>query len=292
MEALIVFVLLVGIPLYFIMEYGSILLSIAIGFVALIIFVLIADAIATESQLKGIQYTLVVGRTNWMNTKTRPSGFSIGSRGSIRGYWRFREEVDHVEVKFEVHYEDGRVRMVTANEGTSKCDRLMSFVGSPPNRKENVPTQKAIEPQLTQTTTIQVARLEKVERKQDAITDLTQSQIAQKKKDEKRFAEVPFEVTPNEFNLAVHNPSCQMVKRSDGEYRIFIRFAITYNPSVKGVRNRCVKCATIDSAGRMTAVERECKVLDLSGSRLVEITFLENAEQEPAKVIVGLDRYT
>lgn len=144
---------LVGIPLYLIMEYGSILLAIAIGFVALIIFVLIVDAIATAAQLKGIQYALVVGKTNWMTTKTRPSGFSIGSRGSIRGYWRFREEVDHVEVKFEVHYEDGRVRIVTANEGTSKCDRLMSFVGAPPIRKENIPTQKAIEPAANETDT-------------------------------------------------------------------------------------------------------------------------------------------
>jgi len=82
-----------------------------------------------------------------------------------------------------------------------------------------------------------------------------------------------------------------MIRRASGEYRIEVRFAISYDPMVKGIRNRVITCATVDSAGRMTAVRRDNKVLDLSGSRMVDIMFWENAEQEPAKIVIGVDRY-
>lgn len=125
------YVLVFGGILYVLLMYGNIVGLVAIGFVVLAILGLVIQAIVDHCELKNIDYTVLLGRTRVMTTKTRPSGFSIGSKGHMRTYWRFREEVDHVDVDFEVHYQDGRVCQVTAREESGKFDKLHSYIGKP-----------------------------------------------------------------------------------------------------------------------------------------------------------------
>lgn len=289
----LVAVLIVGLPLYLLFTFWPYIALFAVIIVAVVIICVIANSAYVSAQLKNVQYAVIVGKTRVMTTKSRPSGYSISSRGNVRAYWRFRDEVDHIEVTFEVHYEDGKVRNITAHEDSELYNRLMPYVGVKP--KPPIPTPEP---------SIQIAELPKpVEisppkesiKYTNEVKTLPEAKPAEQpkpnRKEEKRFAEVPFEVAPNEYSLAISYPSCQMIRWASGEYRIEVRFAVSYDPTVKGVRNRVVTCATVDSSGRMTAVTRDNKVLDLSGSRIIDIMFWENAEQEPAKIVVGIDRY-
>ena len=289
----LVAVLIVGLPLYLLFTFWPYIALFAVIIVAVVIICVIANSAYVSAQLKNVQYAVIVGKTRVMTTKSRPSGYSISSRGNVRAYWRFRDEVDHIEVTFEVHYEDGKVRNITAHEDSELYNRLMPYVGVKP--KPPIPTPEP---------SIQIAELPKpVEisppkesiKYTNEVKTLPEAKPAEQpkpnRKEEKRFAEVPFEVAPNEYSLAISYPSCQMIRWASGEYRIEVRFSVSYDPTVKGVRNRVVTCATVDSSGRMTAVTRDNKVLDLSGSRIIDIMFWENAEQEPAKIVVGIDRY-
>lgn len=242
------------------------------------ITVLVVSAIEDSKQTQNVQYAVVVGRTKVMTTKSRPSGYSISSRGNVRGYWRFREEVDHIEIEFEVHYEDGRVRHVKATEGTGKCNRLLSFVGKEP--KPEPPKPKAVEPPKFVEVPKPIEPL-KIEQKNEP----------PKRKNGKYFIDIPFEIAPNEYGLTVSYPSCQIEKRNDGESRIHVRFTVSYDPTVKGVRNRVAICSAVDQAGRTMEVRKGSKVFDTSGSQMVDILFWENADEEPAKIVVGIDRY-
>lgn len=289
----LVAVLIVGVPLYLIFTYWPYIAIFAVLVVAAVIICVIANSAYVSAQLKNVQYAVILGKTRVMTTKSRPSGYSISSRGNFRAYWRFRNEVDHIEVEFEVHYESGEVRRITANEDSSLYNGLMPYVGAkpkPPIPNPAPPPQIAELPKL-----VEISPPKEPIKHMDEVKPLPEANPAEppkpKRKEEKRFAEVPFEVAPNEYSLEISYPSCQMIRRASGEYRIEVRFAISYDPMVKGIRNRVITCATVDSAGRMTAVRRDNKVLDLSGSRMADIMFWENAEQEPAKIVIGVDRY-
>lgn len=289
----LVAVLIVGVPLYLIFTYWPYIAIFAVLVVAAVIICVIANSAYVSAQLKNVQYAVILGKTRVMTTKSRPSGYSISSRGNFRAYWRFRNEVDHIEVEFEVHYESGEVRRITANEDSSLYNGLMPYVVAkpkPPITNPAPPPQIAELPKL-----VEISPPKEPIKHMDEVKPLPKANPAEppkpKRKEEKRFAEVPFEVAPNEYSLEISYPSCQMIRRASGEYRIEVRFAISYDPMVKGIRNRVITCATVDSAGRMTAVRRDNKVLDLSGSRMVDIMFWENAEQEPAKIVIGVDRY-
>lgn len=289
----LVAVLAVGIPLYIIFTYWPYIAAFVAVIVAAVIIAVIANSASVSAQVKNVQYAIIVGRTRVMTTKSRPSGYSISSRGNFRAYWRFRDEVDHIEVEFEVHYEDGKVRNITAHEDSALYNRLMSYVGikpKPPIPTPAPPTQIAEPPKPA----VIPPKSEPVEF-EDGVKPMPEAKPAEtpkpRRKEEKHFAEIPFEIAPNEYSLAISYPSCQMIRWSSGEYRIEVRFAVSYDPTIKGVRNRVITCATVDSSGRMTAVRRDNKVLDLSGSRMVDIMFWENAEQEPAKIVIGVDRY-
>lgn len=286
-------VLIVGVPLYLIFTYWPYIAIFAVLVVAAVIICVIANSAYVSAQLKNVQYAVILGKTRVMATKSRPSGYSISSRGNFRAYWRFRNEVDHIEVEFEVHYESGEVRRITANEDSSLYNGLMPYVGLKP--KPPVPKPTPPPPIVEPPKPVEISPPKEPIKHMDEVKPLPEANPAeppkQKWKEEKRFAEVPFEVAPNEYSLEISYPSCQMIRRASGEYRIEVRFAISYDPMVKGIRNRVITCATVDSAGRMTAVRRDNKVLDLSGSRMVDIMFWENAEQEPAKIVIGVDRY-
>lgn len=289
----LVAVLIVGVPLYLIFTYWPYIAIFAVLVVAAVIICVIANSAYVSAQLKNVQYAVILGKTRVMTTKSRPSGYSISSRGNFRAYWRFRNEVDHIEVEFEVHYESGEVRRITANEDSSLYNGLMPYVGLKPKPPVPKPTPPPtiVEPPKP----VEISPPKELIKHMDEVKPLPEANPAEppkpKRKEEKRFAEVPFEVAPNEYSLEISYPSCQMIRRASGEYRIEVRFAISYDPMVKGIRNRVITCATVDSAGRMTAVRRDNKVLDLSGSRMVDIMFWENAEQEPAKIVIGVDRY-
>lgn len=273
--------------LYVLFTYWQYIAIFAVIFIAIIIIGLVVHASNVSEQLKNIQYAVILRRTRVMTTKSRPSGYSISSRGNFRAYWRFRNEVDHIEVEFEVHYESGEVRRITANEDSSLYNGLMPYVGAKP--KPPI-TNPAPPPQIAE-----LPKLVEISPQKEPIKHMDEVKTSEPPKQNKnkgnRFAEVPFEIAPNEYKLSVSYPSCQMVRRSNGECRVQVRFSVSYDPTVKGVRNRVITCATVDSAGRMTAVRRDNKVLDLSGSRMADIMFWENAEQEPAKIVIGLDRY-
>ena len=289
----LVAVLIVGVPLYLIFTYWPYIAIFAVLVVAAVIICVIANSAYVSTQLKNVQYAVILGKTRVMTTKSRPSGYSISSRGNFRAYWRFRNEVDHIEVEFEVHYESGEVRRITANEDSSLYNGLMPYVGLKP--KPPVPKPTPPPPIVEPPKPVEISPPKEPIKHMDEVKPLPEANPAEppkpKRNEEKRFAEVPFEVAPNEYSLEISYPSCQMIRRASGEYRIEVRFAISYDPMVKGIRNRVITCATVDSAGRMTAVRRDNKVLDLSGSRMVDIMFWENAEQEPAKIVIGVDRY-
>lgn len=267
------------------MFYGIMLLALIVF--SVIFGILNACGVIPIVDTSDVQYAVVMKRTKVMRDTVRPSGFSIGSKGSFRSYYRFGHEYSHTEVKFEVHYNDGSVRHITANVGSNAYQKLIACPSSPPKPKEK-PARIQSRPTVAAKQTPPPSKAPELSQAAPAVQE---SGDKAKPQQEARYVEVPFEVLPNEYGLKVSYPSCQMVKRSSGEYRIYIRFGITYDASVKGVRNRCVKCATVDSAGRMTAVRKEWKVLDLSGGKLVEMIFADNADQEPAKIVVGLDRH-
>ena len=293
MEGCMMALVLAVLVLYVLFTYWQYIAIFAVIFIAIIIIGLVVHASNVSEQLKNIQYAVILRRTRVMTTKSRPSGYSISSRGNFRAYWRFRNEVDHIEVEFEVHYESGEVRRITANEDSSLYNGLMPYVGLKPKPPVPKPTPPPtiVEPPKP----VEISPPKELIKHMDEVKPLPEANPAEppkpKRKEEKRFAEVPFEVAPNEYSLEISYPSCQMIRRASGEYRIEVRFAISYDPMVKGIRNRVITCATVDSAGRMTAVRRDNKVLDLSGSRMVDIMFWENAEQEPAKIVIGVDRY-
>lgn len=290
MEGCMMALVLAVLVLYVLFTYWQYIAIFAVIFIAIIIIGLVVHASNVSEQLKNIQYAVILRRTRVMTTKSRPSGYSISSRGNFRAYWRFRNEVDHIEVEFEVHYESGEVRRITANEDSSLYNGLMPYVGAkpkPPIPNPAPPPQIAELPKLVEISPPK----EQIKHMEHMDEVKTSEPPKQNKNKGNRFAEVPFEIAPNEYKLSVSYPSCQMVRRSNGECRVQVRFSVSYDPTVKGVRNRVITCATVDSAGRMTAVRRDNKVLDLSGSRMADIMFWENAEQEPAKIVIGVDRY-
>lgn len=289
----LVAVLAVGIPLYFIFTCWPYIAVFAVILVAAVIIAVIANSVSVSAQTKNVQYAIIVGRTRVMTTKSRPSGYSISSRGNFRAYWRFRDEIDHTEIEFEVHYEGGKIRNITTHEGSALYNRLMPYVGM--KSEPSVPKPAPPVPIAEQSKSVEISPPNEPVKHIDEIKSLPEAQAMEpqkpKRQEEKRFVEVPFEVAPNEYNLAISYPSCQMIRWTSGEYRIKVRFAASYDPTVKGLRNRVITCATVDSSGRMTAVEKEFKPLDLSGSKMVEIMFCDNAEQTPAKIIVAIDRH-
>lgn len=246
--------------------------------VTIAVAVLAAQAKIDSDQTKDIEYTVFLGRTRVMTTRTRPSGFSIGSRGSIRGYWRFREEVDHIDAEFEVHYRDGRVRSVSAREGSKKCDKLYSYIGKPKPKPVEPPKPMVIEPPKV------------IE--QPKIVEAEKFEIKpQGQEKSKYYIEIPFEIAPNEYGLAISYPSCQVEHTKDGERRACVRFTATYDATVKGLRNRVIVCSLVNESGKTMDVRRNTKTLDTSGCQMIDLHFWQLMDEEPARVIVGIDKY-
>lgn len=289
-------ILAIGVPLFIAFTYWPYIAIFAVVLIAAVIIAVAVNSACASAQAKNVQYAIVVGRTRVMTTKSRPSGYSISDRGNVRAYWRFRNEVDHINVEFEVHYEDGKVRRITTPEDSALYKRLMPYVGikpKPPVSMQAPPIQIAEKPKPAEIPS--KSEPIKIENGVEPMPETKPAEPAEapkpSRKEEKRFVEVPFEVAPNEYSLAISYPSCQMIRWAGGEYRIKVRFSASYDPTVKGVRNRVITCATVDSAGRMTDVSKEFRQLDLSGTKMVDIMFCDNADQEPAKIIVGIDRY-
>ena len=81
----------------------------------------------------------VVDRTQIMREEYRHSGFSLGSRGGARMYWRVKNVPSHVEVKVNVVYENGNRGQLTLTEGSGRYNRIMAIC----EKRKEVPTQVA-----------------------------------------------------------------------------------------------------------------------------------------------------
>ena len=121
-------VLLFGLPLYLFAAYWEYIVAAAGIAVAVYGVCLFSKLKQTESVMRSVDYAYIVGRTTCMATRSRPSGYSISSRGNVRAYWKYQKEVDHVEVEFEVHNLDGSVNHVTTVEGSSLYKKLSPYV--------------------------------------------------------------------------------------------------------------------------------------------------------------------
>lgn len=96
-----------------------------------ILFIVGTGLVIHYSDLKeadGVVSAKLVGRTRVMREELTPSGISVSSSGSIRGYWRYRNVLGHVDVEFDVVYKEGGTRRITARENSKKYKRLMDCV--------------------------------------------------------------------------------------------------------------------------------------------------------------------
>ena len=118
---------IIGIPLLILANFWPILL-IVVGIAGIITIIY---AIANNTKIKDIQSAEIVDRIQWTKEKYQHSGISLGTRGGIRGYWRVKNVPTHVEVKFRVTDTDGKVKFVSANEGTGLYNSIMQYVGQP-----------------------------------------------------------------------------------------------------------------------------------------------------------------
>lgn len=219
---------------------------------------------------KGVATARIVERIQRTKDKYQHSGMSFGINGNPRLYYRVKNVPTYVEVKFLVTFENGKAKTISTIEGSKKYYYLLEYSKIPGQAEQTRQTRPEPEPQRPAA---------------------EKASEPEKPKAKKYYLDIPFEIAPNEYSLSILYPSCQMERRPDGESRINVRFEARYDVSAKGLRNRVVKCSTIDAQGRMTDTMRETRTLDASGSQMIDITFWRNVDDEPAKVIVGLDRY-
>lgn len=81
----------------------------------------------------------VVERTQVTREEYRHSGFSIGTRGGGRMYWRVKNVPSHIEVKLNVVYENGNHSQLTLTEGSGRYNRIMAQC----EKRKEVPTKIA-----------------------------------------------------------------------------------------------------------------------------------------------------
>lgn len=87
----------------------------------------VIGVVGTRKSDQKIVSAKVVERTQIMTDECAPSGFSLGSRGGGRLYWRFRKVPSHVEVKVDVVFEDGEHQRLTLTEGSGRYNRIMAI---------------------------------------------------------------------------------------------------------------------------------------------------------------------
>ena len=114
--------IIIGIILYLIKPiYMVLYILITVGTVVVVHYSDLKEA-------DGVVSAKLVGRKNVMREELTPSGISVGSSGSIRGYLRYRNVLDHVDVEFDVVYKEGGTRRIIAQENSKKYKRLMECV--------------------------------------------------------------------------------------------------------------------------------------------------------------------
>ena len=100
-----------------------------LAYVLLFAFFVFLSFYVDMKQTQNVRSAIVVSRTQVTKEVYQRSGFSVGSSGHSRFYWRTKNVPDHVEVLFDVTYTNGSVRRVKAIDGTGKYEKLMSYVG-------------------------------------------------------------------------------------------------------------------------------------------------------------------
>lgn len=240
-----------------------------ISFIAFIVIVLLIQDFA---ETRNIVSADIIDRFIETKERFRTSGFSIGSRGGTRFYWRAKNEPVCAKLVFNVTYENGRTKKVTAIEGSKKCKTILKYVGfwkKDSKDVDNAPSQVA----STQ-----------IENAPPAINLIKDEQIAEGK----YYLEIPFDVLTNELSLSVLYPSCKLEVTS---YRktLNLQFEVKYNGEFKGVRNRAVVCAILDRRNRIIDIKRDRHSLDVSGSKIIDINFFD-IHETPCRVRVGVER--
>lgn len=92
----------------------------------------------------------VVDRTQVMREEYRHSGFSLGTRGGARMYWRVKNVPSYVEVKLNVVYENGNHGQLTLTEGSGRYNRIMAQCEKRKEIPVKVPPVLDVPPQESQ----------------------------------------------------------------------------------------------------------------------------------------------
>ena len=93
--------------------------------IILVVTVLVCRAIRKSDDK--IVSAEVIDRTQVMTETCERSGFSIGWHGNPRMHWRFKQVPAYVKVNVAVVYDNGKHRVLTLTEGSSRYNRIASI---------------------------------------------------------------------------------------------------------------------------------------------------------------------
>lgn len=252
-----------------------------IGFVILLIAApIIIYWLGSENRkLKNIEHTEVVNSTVLYGENTSPSGYSISSNGNFRVYHRIRQVPVGTLVEFKVFYTDGRPwEIVKAKSGTYKFETLASKIA---DKKEKISNNHSLNP-IDVSATKNNTPLADAEPLDPPINTASKPSAL----------DIPFEIMPNEFNLEVSYFNCLMTKENCDAVNCEVKFAIKYDGTVRGVRNRHIMCAFVNSEGKIQEIMPCFRNMDTSGCGLVEVKFWRNITSPPSKIIISIEKAT
>lgn len=259
---------IVGIVLFITSEHGIYIIA---AIAAVIVLYFVISAVENHKNLKNITHVEITGRSNIYDEGYENTGFSVGTKGSMRFYFGKKKRLRGKEVTFHVSYSDKDSKIISAMEDTSVYNKLMEYVYAD---ESDAPKTKGDEP------------------KKFAENSEKQGKIVSKPVEETKqcyYIDVPFEVIPNDYHLTVHHQSCQMIIGSDCK-EVKIMFEVNYDQAAKGANNRRLVCALLDKDDKIVSVVNDWKSLSKSGGRILDLTFWQNITDEPSKIRIGLEQ--
>lgn len=238
------------------------------------VFVKILRKKEQEKQLNNIVHVELISQERVYKEGFEHTGFSIGTSGRGRAYFGKRKRMLGVKATFRVSYTDKATQTVIAMDGTEQYNKLLSYIERQKNQEQE--QQKRTEMQA-----------------KEQFQPTPKARVAKIKK-EPKYLEIPFEILPNEYAIKIKHQSCvfKFEEYDGGRYEVDVRFEVHYDPTVKGVTNRKVVVCLYDVQGRMTAVRSDWNHLDKSGCKIIELNFWKDIVDEPAKISVGIEKYS
>lgn len=259
-----------GIPLYLFANYFQIILAlIAIVIGIVLVYIFVASYIK-KKQLENITHVQLIGKTDIYRERFENTGFSIGTNGHGRAYFRRRKDFQKSEVSFYITYSDKDPQTVLVMDDSKAYFKLLSYI----ERQNNVEQEC---PKIAE---------------QEASPELSLVQV-EKEIDKPRFLDIPFVVLQNEYSVEVKHQSCiyKRMEYDKDHFEVDIRCEVYYNPLKKGITNRKIVVSLYDKKDRIIAVKSAWPDrLDKSGCKVLEINFGQNILEEPSKVSISIDR--